>query len=83
MSDSLDYLSEMITVDTSIPVTTIIACALGEIVLALLIGLMLISTIGKNSPLALIQAQVVKQRKRDARKSKKKESHNIFLFAAF
>ena len=73
-SDSLQYLSGIISVDTSIPPITVIGCILGEIALTLLIAEFLLILIGKNSPLALIQAQTQKQNKRTERKNRKKKT---------
>ncbi|MBQ9857765.1 MAG: ABC transporter permease, partial [Oscillospiraceae bacterium] len=72
-SDSIAFLSTITQVDTSIPPLAVICCIIGEIALAVLIAQLMLAIIGRNSPLALIQAQVVKQRKRDARKNKKKK----------
>ncbi|MBQ8830222.1 MAG: ABC transporter permease [Oscillospiraceae bacterium] len=72
-SDSIEFLSGIVSVDTTIPPVAVAACVVGEIALTMLIAQLMLAIIGRNSPLALIQAQVVKQRKRDARKNKKKK----------
>ncbi|MBQ8830491.1 MAG: hypothetical protein IJ017_02710 [Oscillospiraceae bacterium] len=69
-SDSIKYLSGIMTVDVSIPAGIVLSCALGEIALTLLLALCLIGIMGKSSPLALIQAQVQKQKKKSLKKSK-------------
>ena len=73
-SDSLQYLSGIVQIDTAIPPLTVAGCIIGEIALTLLIAEFLLSIIGKNSPLALIQAHARRENKRLERKNKKKQA---------
>ena len=73
-SDSLQYLSGMVQIDTGIPPMAVAACIIGEIVLTLLIAEALLAMIGSNSPLALIQAHTQRLNRRLERKRKKKEA---------
>ncbi len=61
-SNALQVLSEF-AIDTSIPVSVVILCVLSELVLAFMISLAMLLSLGKKPPLVLIQGEGAKRKK--------------------